>query len=141
MGSKPAAPRSAAAPLSARRGLTSLLVGCVCVYMIFEILSDCHRYRPCKDLTTSFVARGERAGGAVGVEGERKTFDIGDVRQREGRAGKVTFCFRRATAHITGLSIRRLERTLGSTRYGGYVGCSSQEGDLGAVIPQPLARG
>ena len=61
----------------------------------------------------------------------------GDVRLREGRGQKVTFYFRRETAQTVAPSHRPRSGTLGSTRDGGYVGCSSQEGDLGAVIPTP----
>ena len=65
----------------------------------------------------------------------------GDVRLREGRGQKVTFYFRRETAQTVAPSHRPRSGTLGNPRDGADGGCSSQEGDIGALHPSGPGRG
>ena len=53
----------------------------------------------------------------------------------------MTFYFRRHTAQIVAPSHRPRSRTTGNPRDGAGGGCSSQEGDLGALHPVGLYRG
>ena len=53
----------------------------------------------------------------------------------------MTLYFRRHTAQIVAPSHRPRSRTTGNPRDGAGGGCSSQEGDLGALHPVGLYRG